>query len=44
MNNISLSKVGWLLIAWAFFVGLVGVGATIATALMVIGTILYLLT
>lgn len=43
MQNISLSKIGWLLIAWAFYAGLVGIAADIPTLLMTVGTILYLI-
>lgn len=44
MNNIPVGKVAYLLLVWAFFMGLVGLGMTVPTLLLVIGTILYLVT
>lgn len=40
--NVTLNKIGFLLLVWAFFVALAVLGANIPTALLVIGTILYL--
>jgi hypothetical protein len=41
--NISVGKIATLLFLWAFFIGLVGLAATIPTFLLVVGTILYLI-
>lgn len=40
--NIKFGNLAFLCLAWAFFVGLVGVGMTVPTFLMVIATVLYL--
>lgn len=37
------NKIGWLLIAWAFFLTVGAVGLTVPFVLMVLGTILYLI-
>lgn len=36
-------RIAWLLIAWAFYLSVGAVGLTVPFALMVIGTIVYLL-
>jgi hypothetical protein len=42
--NINVGKVAVLFIVWAFFIGMVGLGVTVPTLLLIIGSILYLLT
>ena len=41
--KVDKTKVGWLLIAWAFFAALASPGLNIPTGLMVLGTVVYLL-
>jgi hypothetical protein len=36
-------RIAWLLIAWAFYLSVGTIGLTIPMALMVVGTILYLI-
>jgi len=42
--SINLAKVSHLLLIWAFFMGLIGLGLTWPTVVLVIGTVLYLIT
>lgn len=42
--NINVGKIGILLIVWAFFIGLVGLGLTVPMLLLVVGSVIYLLT
>lgn len=41
--KVDKNKIGWLLIAWAFFLGLVGLSTSVPTLLMILGTFFYLL-
>lgn len=41
--TIDRNKIATLLIVWAFFIGLIGLGLTVPTVLLIIGTILFLL-
>lgn len=40
--TIDLGKLGWLLIVWAFFIGLALVGFNLPTLLISVGSALYL--
>lgn len=40
--TLDLGKLGWLLIVWAFFIGLVGLALNVPTVLLIIGSALYL--
>lgn len=39
---INKDKLGWVLIAWAFFFALASPGSNIETGLMIVGTVIYL--